>query len=133
MFAYAYDPETALLDYARAGHLPGFLLVREKGEVVELFGDGFAGGFFEDAEFSAEQTTLGVGDVLIILTDGITEVLNMGGVMYGHERLKEVMLSAPESVGAAEMLGVIIEDFEEYRGERILKDDVTVIALKRLA
>lgn len=130
MFAYLYDPENGELHFARAGHLPGFLLRHETGEVEELLGDGFAIGFFDEGEYTAEKTVMNVGDVFVILTDGIPEGQNMSGKTYGHERLAACMKSSRGS-DAATLIQNVITDFETYREGRILKDDVTVIALKR--
>lgn len=132
MFAYLYDPASGQLDYARAGHLPGFLLRKETGEVEELLGDGFAVGFFEDGMYTAESTIMNVGDVFVILTDGIPEGQNMSGETYGHERLAKCM-KASSAQDSATIIQDIISDFESYREGRILKDDVTVIALRRSA
>jgi sigma-B regulation protein RsbU (phosphoserine phosphatase) len=132
MFSYLYDPETGKLNYARAGHLPGFLLKRADNEVVQLLGDGFAVGFFDDSEFSAEETVMDPGDVLVIMTDGIPEGQNMARETYGYDHFSKIMIDAKPSYSAAEIIASIIGDFESYRQDRILKDDVTLIALKRL-
>ncbi|MDC0357524.1 SpoIIE family protein phosphatase [Oligoflexia bacterium] len=132
MFSYLYNPANGQLDYARAGHLPGFLLKRSQNEVVHLMGDGFAVGFFEDSEFTPETAIMDVDDILVIMTDGIPEGQNMARENYGYDHFSNMMVNSKPSYTAAEILATIIGDFEKFRGERILKDDVTVITLKRL-
>lgn len=132
MFSYLYDPDTGELNFARAGHLPGFLLRAARGEVEQLMGEGFAVGFFEEAEYSEEATTIEVGDTLVILTDAIPESVNMNNEAYGFDRLSESMLKVDANGTVVDMLTRIIEDFEHFREGRLLKDDVTMVALKRV-
>ncbi len=131
MFSYLYDPQTGHLDYARAGHPPGLLLRKKKGEVEQLLGDGFAIGFFEESEYSQQETSLEPGDILLIMTDALPEGLNMSGEAYGYDRMSELMLRLAEDASPTRVIAEVIRDFEKFRAGRILKDDVTLIALKR--
>lgn len=131
MFSYLYDPASGDIQYARAGHPPGLLLKRQKKEVVQLLGDGFAVGFFDDSEYSSDTAHMDVDDLLLVYTDAFPESMNMKGECYGTERLEEFMLSLPPDTSAGDAIGELISHFEEFRGGRILKDDVTVVALRR--
>lgn len=131
MFSYLYDPATGKLDYARAGHPPGLLVRRKQGIVEQLLGEGFAIGFFEESEYSHESTQLEPGDVLLIMTDALPEGMSMSGETYGYDRMSEVLLRLDESCSPTRVIAEVIRDFEKFRAGRILKDDVTLIALKR--
>lgn len=126
-----YDPKTGGLRWARAGHPPAMIFRREKGLVDHLRGDGFAVGFFEDSRFSVVEDCLQVGDALLLFTDGITEAQDRSGEAFGQHRLAEALAStAPES-SCAEMLASILDNFDRFRGERLIRDDVTLLLLKR--
>ncbi|MCB0328754.1 MAG: SpoIIE family protein phosphatase [Bdellovibrionales bacterium] len=131
MFSYLYDPATGTVQYARAGHPPGLLLKRKSNEVVQLLGDGFAVGFFEEAEYSDQQAEMDIDDILIVYTDAFPESLNMNGETYGTERMEEFLKSLPPETSSADTIAKLIAHFEEFRGGRILKDDVTIVALRR--
>ncbi|MCB0336815.1 MAG: serine/threonine-protein phosphatase, partial [Bdellovibrionales bacterium] len=131
MFSYLYDPETGKLGYARAGHPPALLLKRKEGLVKQLTGEGFAVGFFEDSEYKMETEQLDIGDVLMVYTDVLPESQNMSGQTYDYERMSNVLLRSAEDASSAEILRSILEDFDEFRDGRILKDDLTSIVIKR--
>lgn len=132
MFSYLYDPESGKLHYARAGHPPGLLVRYSKGEVAQLKGDGFAVGFFDESEYQLQEDYLEPSDILVVLTDALPESQNMAGELYDYDRMASVLLKAGPACTAAEALSLLIGDFESFREGRILKDDVTLIALKRV-
>jgi sigma-B regulation protein RsbU (phosphoserine phosphatase) len=126
-----YDPATGKVQWARAGHPPALLLRRQSHEVVKLLGEGFAVGFFEDSSYSLLEDKLEVGDALLMFTDGITEAQNLSGDAFGLDRLSAALASTAQGHSCADMLKVILDAFDEFRGERLIRDDVTVLLLKR--
>lgn len=87
LFYGIYDLETRILTYTNAGHnYP--LLYRAGGEAYEtLETTGMFVGMFENAAFKENSVTLGLGDLIIFYTDGITEAMGHSGEMYGLKRL----------------------------------------------
>jgi phosphoserine phosphatase RsbU/P len=127
-----YDPRSGKIQWARAGHPPALLFRRKSGEVAKLLGEGFAVGFFEDSSYSLVEDELEVGDVLLMFTDGVTEAQDLSGEAFGMDRLAAALSrTQPESSGA-DMLRSVLDAFDTFRGERLIRDDVTVILLKRL-
>ncbi len=132
MASALYDPATGKLDISRAGH-PSPLIVRAGENKVDKIGtDSFAVGFFEDSTFASSSTNIGVGDIVVLLTDGITEAQNRAGEMYGTSRMNATLLAMTGTKPAAECLKELLQDFEKFCDGRMLKDDVTVILLKRV-
>jgi sigma-B regulation protein RsbU (phosphoserine phosphatase) len=133
MTSCSYDPVTGEIHSGRAGPPPVFVLNRATSEVRLLKGRGFPLGFTPDSEYTDEQGKLEVGDVLVLITDGISEGQNRAGEMYGFDRLGAALRgTAPHSSSAA-IVEAILDDFEKFCDGRLLKDDVTIVALKRLA
>jgi sigma-B regulation protein RsbU (phosphoserine phosphatase) len=132
MCSVLYDPDTGKVQFARAGHSPAILVRAGSRSSIQLKGDGFAVGFFDDSEYELVEETLEVGDVLFLYTDGISEAQNRSMKTYGLDRLAGAIASAPESANCAEVLGVVLDDVDAFREERIINDDVTAICLKRL-
>ncbi|MFV2072381.1 MAG: SpoIIE family protein phosphatase, partial [Thermoanaerobaculales bacterium] len=85
-FLAAVDPETGVFRYCNAGHNPA-LLVRADGGSEWLESTGMPLGILEELEYTAGERTVGVGDTLILYTDGITEPENPEEEEYGQERL----------------------------------------------
>jgi serine phosphatase RsbU (regulator of sigma subunit) len=67
-----YDPQTRLLRWARAGHLPP-VLVRDGAARALPLPDGVLLGLDPDAVYEEASTQLRVGDTLLLFTDGLIE------------------------------------------------------------
>jgi serine phosphatase RsbU (regulator of sigma subunit) len=126
-----YNPETGDLQWARAGHGPALLRRAATGKVSQLFGDGFPIGFVEGAQYELVRDRLDPGDALILYTDGLTEAQNRDMEQFGLERLSEAFSQLSASLTAAEMITEIIDLFALFLDDRLLKDDVTLLLLKR--
>jgi sigma-B regulation protein RsbU (phosphoserine phosphatase) len=128
-----YDPATGRVLWSRAGHPPALLLRRATNEVARLLGEGFAVGFFEDSFYSLCEDRLEVGDALILFTDGVTEAQDLSGEAFGIDRLATALRATSADQSSADMLRVVLDAFDSFRGERLIRDDVTVVLLKRSA
>lgn len=127
-----YDPATGEVDFARAGHPPAFVLHRGTGQVEQLKGSGFPLGFCPDGEYSPVKAKMEIGDVLVLITDGISEASNRNNELYGFDRLSAALAATKPAATAAQVLEEILGDFDRFRDQRMLKDDVTIVALKRV-
>jgi sigma-B regulation protein RsbU (phosphoserine phosphatase) len=124
-----FQPNTATLLYASAGHPPSLVFFRDVNEVHEVKGKGFALGFFEESSYSLQEIDMAPGDIFLAFTDGITEAQNLAGEMYGTTHLKKVLVNLPDKYTAQEVLNILLDDFKKFLEERILKDDVTMLVL----
>jgi sigma-B regulation protein RsbU (phosphoserine phosphatase) len=109
------------------------ILSRSSRRVTRLLGEGFAVGFFEDSTYSLLEDKLEVGDALIMFTDGITEAQDLSGEAFGLDRLADALVATSADLSCADMLRAILDAFDRFRGERLIRDDVTVVLLKRSA
>ncbi|NUR91584.1 MAG: SpoIIE family protein phosphatase, partial [Nonomuraea sp.] len=67
-----YDPQTRVLRWARAGHLPPILIRREQASELDMIG-GLLLGAISDVEYEEGQVQLAADDVLLMYTDGLIE------------------------------------------------------------
>ena len=130
--AYLFNPETKVLQYARAGGPQAVLLKRATNETIELLGDGFPLGFFEEGEYPTAEVILDSHDVLVVVTDGITEAQNRDSEFFGSEGVSKILKDTTASDSAPVILETIRKKFKAFLDGRILKDDVTVLVLKVL-
>ncbi len=133
MFTYVFNPANGTLQYARGGHNPALHLKRAAGTVDEVKGDGFAVGFLEDAEFPTNTLQLEVNDIFVMYTDGLTEAKDRNKEMYGVKRLVQALLATTPEMTSQQVVDAIVKHFETFRDGRRLKDDITIMALKRTA
>lgn len=127
-----YDPATGKVQCSRAGHPPALVLSRQERSVRQLKGQGFAIGFDEAGSFTLEEDTLAPGDALLLFTDGISEAQNRAMSAYGLERLSTAISRTAAESSASQMLRAILDDFNSFRQDRLLRDDVTLLLVKRL-
>lgn len=131
--AFVYDPSNGQLVSARGGHPPVLVLKRDMKKVEQLKATGFPLGFLPEADYGSATTTLGVNDVALLITDGISEAQNRAHDTYGLEKVCDSLLTADPAWPAKEVLAHVLKDFNKFRDGRLLKDDVTLVALKRQA
>ena len=71
------------------------------------------------------------GDLLLLMTDGITEPRNAKGIMYEESgRLNEVLSSIPANMPIGEVVDTIIKDVEDYTVDEEQDDDITLVAVR---
>ncbi len=145
------DPCARTLTYARAGHCPLIYLPgsggRGQGPVgsgwQELGGrrvqvqipDGLVLGLKIDSgeRFNSllEEVTLplGMGDVVLLFTDGVTDAMNADGDLFGEERLA-ALVAEHGDLPFEELRERILRDIRAFVGDTGLQDDLTFVLLK---
>jgi phosphoserine phosphatase RsbU/P len=126
-FFSVYDDESRLLRYVNCGHNPPILL-RANGHLERLPATATVLGLFEDWDCLVADCSLAAGDVLVIYTDGVSEVGPKEDVEFGDERLVELVRQHQRDP-AGEILDAIIAAVQDFsQGEQA--DDMTLIVAK---
>jgi PAS domain S-box-containing protein len=124
------DPRSRELQYASAGHVPGYLLRRsgEIGLVLESTGPPL--GLFSNCEYSSSQVIpLACGDTLLLLTDGVTEMENPDLDQFGTERALEFVRGHLEDSARAIVQG-LYEAARAFAAGHPQHDDITSVVCK---
>jgi phosphoserine phosphatase RsbU/P len=124
-----YDPATGNLTYVNAGQNPP-LIRRRDGRFDRLHGTGIALGLFENSEYTAAETRLEPGDLLVFYSDGITEAEDPSGQPLeesGLELILERHADKPPSAIGTEVLTAVQDHARRAR----FTDDLTILAVKR--
>ena len=125
------DLGTNNFTYVRAGHeLP--VIFDAAGEQIEFSREpGQLIGIFEEPALTEQTLTLPSGGVLVMYTDGVTEVANSIGKMFGIERLlrvvREHLADSPQMV-----CDRVLEQVASFRGADGPQDDITMVAVHLL-
>lgn len=119
--AIAEDPGRPVR-LAVAGHPPPLLV--DGDSVVEAASPAPVLGAFSDEEWRLEATAVAPGQLLVVITDGITEAAG-DGERFGEERLRTVLegISSP-AVAAQRIEGAL----HEFTGGE-MEDDAAIIAV----
>lgn len=126
------DPHRHELRLANAGHLPP--LLRSSGGAVGPIGLNTSGlplGISATHAYQELIVPLQANDAVLFYTDGVTEAMNPEQQIYGRERLSETLAKGPAAV--AELVPYIFDDVERFYEARGQRDDVCMVALRRLS
>ena len=130
MFIAVVEPTTGTLTFINAGQTPP-LVCRTDGSIEPLSVGGMALGMFDGATYKAAELTLGVGDLVVAYSDGVTEAENPAGVPFDEIGLRNI-LAAHQDAGVDELGATIFRAVEQYAADTKLADDLTVLAIRRL-
>lgn len=117
--------------YANAGHNPPLLFGRD-GEVSGLEAGGTVLGSFESALYEEGRIALKVGDVILIYSDGISEAADEKGRQFGEDRIADIVVANPDG-SVTDHLEGLLKAVQRHAGGASLRDDMTVVVIKRLA
>ena len=116
------------LCYLNAGHEPPLILssnqIRHR-----LKGTGPVVGLLEDAEFRVGEAQLEPGELLLVYSDGFTDVQNPHGAMYSREKFLSLFNQPFDD--AQSLVQRIIREVSSFRGDAIQFDDMTLMAVMR--
>ena len=118
------------VEICNAGHLPP-LLVHE-GSVRSIEATGLPVGVFCSERFSVNRFQMKKGDTLFLYTDGFSETLDGVGSEYGKERLSR-LLSENLRASPKVLIEICLRELNAYRGGNRPTDDLTLMALQRVA
>lgn len=129
MFYGQYYPCSSIFRFASAGHEPGFIFRAKEKKFVEIGAKGLVLGVLKNTHYNQYETKIEKGDMIILLTDGVTEC-RTGNRFIKREEVLEVIeqyahLPAQQHV---EKVYMHFNDFNQYE----LKDDFTLIIIKKL-
>ncbi len=129
MAAARIDRDGRKLNFAGAGHPPGFIIGQD-GTIRTLDSQSAILGVLEDAvgAQACSEYVLASGDRVMLYTDGLTEVFNREGVMLNVEGLQEIVRGAVD-VPIAEMKRVILQKVDDWR-HGAATDDVSVVLIE---
>jgi len=113
--------------YSNAGHTTAGI-VRRDGGVEQWRGNGTIVGAFAGMEYGQSEAYLGVGDLLFLYTDGLTEA-RRNGELYGEQRLFEFLASNHGST--RDVVSDVVGDVVSF-SQGMLRDDLAILAIKSI-
>jgi sigma-B regulation protein RsbU (phosphoserine phosphatase) len=125
------EPDTGVVRYVNAGHMPPLLVRAAGGEVEELRDHGMALGVLPGLEFEEQTAQLAPGDTLVLYTDGVTEAWNSEQEMFERERLIE-LVGECQSLSAGALAEAISDAVAAFVGDAPQADDLTLMVVKRV-
>ncbi len=115
-----------LLEYANAGHNPP--LVRHEGKFTYLRSKpNFILGAMERIKYTRYSYQFDPGDTIFLYTDGITEAVKDGHILYGEERL-ENYINTLTTLNPTKIVEGVLNNTIEFTEGNEQSDDMTLLA-----
>lgn len=127
LVATVLDLRSGALRYVNAGHETPMLHGVQGLRLLDA-GGGPPLCVLDEYAYELATVTLAPGDMLLFVTDGITEALDARGALYGRERLQRVL--AQPHADAAALVAAIRDDVLAFARGVDLPDDVAIVALR---
>ena len=123
------DGSKGFLSYASAGHIPGFLMNGSGDIDAVLQSSGPPLGLLADAGFVTSEIPLKPQQLLILLTDGATEMTGPQDVQFGSDRVLDYVRSHRLD-SARELAEGIYRAARSFAGNNPQEDDFTEVVVK---
>ncbi|HKV99285.1 MAG TPA: PP2C family protein-serine/threonine phosphatase [Vicinamibacterales bacterium] len=117
-----------VVEYALGGHLPILHFRRRTREIVELTLPQMAIGMFPAASYESATSRVEPGDLLVLVTDGLTETFDAGNEEFGLARIGAVV-SAHADEQPEDIITAVLTEVRRH-GPQLDDRTVLVIAIQ---
>ncbi len=131
IFMAIIDLTTGRIDYVSAGHEAPYLLTSDDQLSNLPLTGGLAMGVLDDFEYSSETMYLKPGETLVMYSDGLTDMVNLGGELFGKSRL-EASIDSADSKEPKVIVDRVWSDILTFSAGTPPADDMTCLALQHI-
>ena len=132
VFYAIYHLRTGLVTYCNAGHNAP-MLIKAGGTVEPLSqSTNCMVGAIAGMDYAEGTLQMGVGDTLLLYTDGVNEAFNTQFEEYGEERMLQ-QLAGKDSCTCREIVDGQLASVQQFAQGAEQSDDITLMAFKRKA
>lgn len=129
LFFGVLELNSGKLVYFNGGHEPLYIIGRN-GIKKELALTGMAVGIMDDIKYDVRELQLVPGDILLGLTDGVTEAMNAKDELFSRSRLRKILDQPIHS--SKDLLDKIRQQVLSFEENTSRSDDLTMLAIQRL-
>ncbi len=129
LFYGRLDIRSNVMTYCNAGHERPYHLACS-GENHRLAVGGLAVGILEEFKYEDDIVILQPGDMVVIFSDGVTDMINAKDEAFGENRLEE-LLGASQEMSSQKLVELIISAVKNHSGGEPAFDDMTVMVIKK--
>ncbi len=130
LFFCVLDPALHRLCYCNAGHEHPLILAPDGGVRARLETGGIPAGMLGEFRYEAGEAELAPGELLLIYSDGITDMENGAEEPFGVERLLAVVRRHREADSAL-IAETVLAEVRRHAGGEPPTDDATLLVVKR--
>ena len=132
VFYAIYNISTGEIEYCNGGHnSPVILKTNGQVEMMPMSKNCLV-GTVDGWQYTSDKVQLGVGDTLMMYTDGVNEAFNTDYQEYGDDRMLQLMRQH-NGDDCRTLIEAQMNDVKAFAGAAPQSDDITIVALKRKA
>ncbi|MBZ0200587.1 MAG: serine/threonine-protein phosphatase [Ignavibacteriaceae bacterium] len=123
--------KSGLFLYANAGHNPPMFIRADSDTIEYLSITGPVLGPAPKANYTIENINFGIGDVLLIYSDGLIDSADGDFEPYGEEKIENIFMSV-KHLSAKEITYHLLNDVINFAKNGKYLDDKTIVVIKRV-
>jgi sigma-B regulation protein RsbU (phosphoserine phosphatase) len=128
LFYAELDAASRRLTYVTAGHVPPYHVDR-RGRVSRLTDGGIAPGLVDEARYEVGEVTLEPGELVAVVTDGVTEAATPDERFFGDDGVCRALLRLSGDSAESVVQGLIAA-VSDWVGTAGCGDDLTALVVK---
>jgi adenylate cyclase len=132
LFAGILDLATGELQFCNAGHDAPFIVRKDTPPYQIVCEGGPALCWAPEWPYVTERHQMQPGEIICLLTDGVTEATNRAGELMGHERTGAAIHGLPPGSTSMEAVARLRHAVDCFLAGAALSDDLTLLALRWL-
>ncbi len=129
LFLFLQNPQGGG-QFISAGHNPTYLFRAATGKIEKLFSESFFLGMFDEAAYESRPFRLDTGDILVVISDGLTDAQNPLHEMFGEQRLLQIIRQEARLGGHA-IERKFLQAIEEFTEGMAQTDDITFVVVEK--
>jgi serine phosphatase RsbU (regulator of sigma subunit) len=130
LFLGFLDTASGELCFCNAGHIPPLAIAGGQARAIVNEAEP-ALGILDMLMFSDHTVTLGVGETLLLTSDGLADMLNSASELYGDARIQAEIAGMPDAT-AADLVNGLISAARTFADGTPQFDNITLVAIRRL-
>lgn len=132
IFYGVYNVKDQSLTYTTAGHPPGYVINSETKKISKLSTDNIVLGAFPGniATFTERTFQFSSGDKLLLYTDGLIEVHNTEGEMFGFNGLENFLIDQSH-LEISDLIEAVFQHISSFSDSNF-GDDITALGMEIL-
>ena len=131
-FYLVFDTRTGTFRFANAGHPAPLILHRRNGSVEKVRMNGHkpdpAIGIHDDYAYTEYQGAVNRDDIILLFTDGLFEVSDSSGEIYGMSRLLD-LVRKNITLEPKHLLKAVLKEIHRFSETEELQDDVCMLSM----
>jgi sigma-B regulation protein RsbU (phosphoserine phosphatase) len=115
--------------FINAAMPPIFVYKSSERKVMEYINQSMPLGAITDFNFSINEFQIEPGDVILLLSDGLPELLNESNEMFGYHEVENILINNYEK-SPQEIINALKQRSTDWSGEIDPNDDITFVVIK---